>query len=186
MGRPKLLLPWGATSVLGHQINLWKAFGAAQICIVYAKDDQGMHAELDRLAVPAGDRIANPHAQQGMFSSIRCAAVCEGWLADLTHFVISLGDQPHLRLETLHALEDLAKEQPHKICQPCRNGHRRHPVILPMPVFRQLRNTDVATLKEFLESGPVASVELDDPGLDLDIDEPADYEEALRLSRSKT
>src|ERR1051326_5138320 len=103
MGRPKLLLPWGATSVLGHQITLWKAFGAMQICVVYAEHDQGMHAELDRLAVPACDRIGNPRPKQGMFGSIRCAAMWEGWLGDLTHVVISLGDQPHLRPETLQA-----------------------------------------------------------------------------------
>ena len=28
MGRPKLLLPWGETSVLGHLIKQWQALGA--------------------------------------------------------------------------------------------------------------------------------------------------------------
>ena len=28
MGQPKLLLPWGATSVLGHQISTWQVLGA--------------------------------------------------------------------------------------------------------------------------------------------------------------
>jgi molybdenum cofactor cytidylyltransferase len=183
MGRPKLLLPWGATSVLGHQISLWKAFGARRICIVYADDDQGMRVELDRLAIPIGDRIVNHHPDQGMFGSIRCAAMWKGWYPDLTHVVISLGDQPHLRLETLRALGGLAKEQPDKICQPCRNGHTRHPVILPKQLFRELQVTSAATLKEFLGSHLIAKIEIDDPGVDLDIDEPADYEQALRLSR---
>jgi molybdenum cofactor cytidylyltransferase len=186
MGRPKLLLPWGTTSVLGHQISLWEAFGAAQICIVYAEDDPGMRAELDRLAVPIADRIVNPHTDQDMFGSICCAAMWKGWYPDLTHVVISLGDQPHLRLETLLALGDLAKEQPDRICQPCRNGHMRHPVILPKQLFRELQITRAATLKEFLGSHLIASIEIDDPGLDLDIDEPADYEQALRLSRRAT
>ena len=30
MGRPKLLLPWGDTSVIGHLIRQWQALGAAK------------------------------------------------------------------------------------------------------------------------------------------------------------
>ncbi|HRY59690.1 MAG: NTP transferase domain-containing protein [Verrucomicrobia bacterium] len=29
MGKPKLLLPWGDTSVLGHLIRQWQSLGAA-------------------------------------------------------------------------------------------------------------------------------------------------------------
>jgi molybdenum cofactor cytidylyltransferase len=183
MGRPKLLLPWGPSSVLGHQINLWRHLGAVQVCVVHAVADKAMLAELDRLAVPPDDRIANPQPAQGMFSSIRSAALWMGWACELTHVVISLGDQPHLRLDTLQAVISLAKEEPAKICQPRRNGHLRHPVILPIGIFQQLRDTNASTLKEFLKSQPTESREIDDPGLDLDIDEPADYERALRISQ---
>jgi molybdenum cofactor cytidylyltransferase len=31
MGQPKLLLPWGKTSVLGHLIGQWQSAGAGQI-----------------------------------------------------------------------------------------------------------------------------------------------------------
>jgi molybdenum cofactor cytidylyltransferase len=183
MGRPKLLLPWGATSVLGHQIAVWKELCAAQVCVVHAKEDAGMQAELDRLAVPVTDCITNPHPEQGMFSSIRCAATWEHWLSDLSHIVISLGDQPHLRVETLKRALDFAKQHRGRICQPSYAGHMRHPVILPIDFFRQLRDTNAATLKEFLAANPTASVEVDDPGLNLDIDQPADYEQALLLAR---
>jgi len=118
-----------------------------------------------------------------MFSSIRCAAMWNGWGPKLTHVVITLGDQPHLRVETLQAVMALAKEQPDRICQPRRNGHLRHPVILPTDCFNRLLDTNASTLKEFLESQAVAGCDVDDPGLDLDIDEPADYERALRFSK---
>ena len=36
MGRPKLLLPWGATSVLGHQIQTWRSLSVGQIATVVA------------------------------------------------------------------------------------------------------------------------------------------------------
>ena len=34
MGRPKLLLPWGDTSIIGHLIEQWRALAAAQIAVV--------------------------------------------------------------------------------------------------------------------------------------------------------
>jgi CTP:molybdopterin cytidylyltransferase MocA len=56
-------------------------------------------------------------------------------------------------------------------------------VLLPKAVFQQVAATTAATLKEFLaaEATQVALCELDDPGLDLDIDRPEDYERALLL-----
>src|SRR5437016_11413147 len=104
MGQPKLLLPWGATSVLGHQINTWQVLGAGQIGVVCAARDEAIQVELDRLGFPAQNRILNQRPQDEMFSSIRCASSWGGWMAGLTHWAITLGDQPHLRLETLQAV----------------------------------------------------------------------------------
>jgi molybdenum cofactor cytidylyltransferase len=78
MGRPKLLLPWGGTTVLGHLIAQWRALQAGQITVVCAADGP-VPAELDRLAFAAENRIVNPHPEQGMFSSIQCAARWPGW-----------------------------------------------------------------------------------------------------------
>src|SRR2546428_14120211 len=74
MGRPKLLLPWGGTSVLGHLIDQWQVLKAEQIAVVCAADDLLIQAELDRLGFSANDRVLNAAAERGMFSSIRCAA----------------------------------------------------------------------------------------------------------------
>jgi molybdenum cofactor cytidylyltransferase len=183
MKRPKLLLAWDKTSVLGHQICIWQALGVRQIAIVCAAEDDSIRAELDRLDFPAACRIPNLQPQEGMFSSIRCASQWDGWRPGLTHWAITLGDQPHLRLETLRALLKLGAAQPAKVCQPRRLGHLRHPVVLPKKFFLRLKDTSAPTLKEFLRpfAEDISSCEVDDPGLDLDIDEPQDYERALAL-----
>src|SRR6185503_15148995 len=93
MGRPKLLLPWGETSVLGHLLQKWTELGAAQIAVVYAADTKIIAAELDRLAFSPAQRIQNPAPENGMFSSIQCAANWQGWNQDLTHWIVTLGDQ---------------------------------------------------------------------------------------------
>jgi molybdenum cofactor cytidylyltransferase len=183
MGQPKLLLPWGRTSVLGHLIGQWQALRAKQIAAVCAPGNRTIQAELDRLGFPALNRIINPAPECGMFSSIQCAAQWPGWQPALTHWAIVLGDQPHLRPQTLRRVLDFSAAQPARVCQPARQGHGRHPVLLPKAVFQQVAATTAATLKEFLaaEAAQVALCELDDPGLDVDIDRPEDYEEARKL-----
>lgn len=183
MGRPKLLLPWKQTSVLGYLIAQWLALGARQIAVVCATDDHLLQAELDRLVFPPPNRIVNPAPDLGMFSSIQCAARWPGWDPTLTHWALVLGDQPHLRLETLQALLDLGAAQPRRICQPARSGHGRHPVLLPKAAFLQLAQSTATNLKEFLAAARrhIAFIWPEDPGLDLDLDRPEDYERALKL-----
>lgn len=183
MGCPKLLLPWRHTSVLGHLIHTWRQLGAGQIAVVCAGEAKEIWAELGRLGFPENDRILNPAPERGMFSSIQCAAAWPGWAAGLTHWIISLGDQPHLRMDTLSALLDFAAGRPAMICQPLRNGRRRHPVLMPEARFFSLKNSSASTLKLFLaeHSAEWAGFEADDAGLDCDLDTPADYERAQRL-----
>ena len=183
MGLPKLLLQWRATTVIGHLISEWTALGANQIAVVHAANDRPMETELDRLGFPLENRIVNPDADSGMFSSVRCAANWRGWDESTTHRAITLGDQPHVRRETLAALIDYAKRNPDKICQPGRGARGMHPIILPQEFFEKLSGSKSETLKDFLVSMPdeVKLMETNDAGLDLDIDFPADYERAKQL-----
>jgi molybdenum cofactor cytidylyltransferase len=188
MGRPKLLLPWGDTSVLGHLIGSWRHAGARQIGVVCAKQIQAVADELDRLQFASENRIFNPDPDRGMFSSIQCAAAWPGWQSGLTHWAIVLGDQPHLQTETLRGLLEFGAGHSEKICQPMRNGRRRHPVLLPRKAFLALADTAAADLKSFLQSRPdeLAGFEAEDPGLDFDMDVPADYERARKLYLEKS
>ena len=182
MGKPKLLLPWGKTSVLGHLIELWNALGAKRVAVVCAPDDKAIRLEMDRLGFPARDRIINPAPQRGMFSSIQCAAQWPEWDAAITRWAIVLGDQPHLEQQTLRRVLEFSAAHPASVCQPARLGHGRHPVLLPKTVFRRVATSTAATLKEFLAGShrKVAFCELDDPGLDLDIDYPENYQNAIK------
>jgi molybdenum cofactor cytidylyltransferase len=183
MGRPKLLLPWGPTTVLNHLIHQWADAGAAQITLVRGADDESLDQERLRAATPT-DCIVNPTPERGMFSSIQCAAQWSGWKDAVTHWVVVLGDQPHLQAGTLKHLIEMVGSEPSAVWQPARSGRPRHPVILPKSAFERLRTSRVADLKEFLNSVPEGrrTVELNDPGLDLDIDTPEDYERAKRIA----
>lgn len=182
MGRPKLLLPWGDTSIIGHLISQWQALQAEQITVVQRPGDKLLNAELDRLNFPAGNRIENPDSKRGMFSSIQCAANWDGWKNNLNVWAVILGDQPHLKTETLHALLSFHREHPDAICQPAHGGRARHPVLLPRPALAELRRTRAETLKDFLQQTACRIMELPlaDAGLEIDLDRPEDYERAVK------
>jgi molybdenum cofactor cytidylyltransferase len=195
MGRPKMLLPWRQTSVIGHLLRQWRELKAARIVVVCAEGDQALASELDRLNFPIQDRIYNPTPDQGMFSSIRCAAKWTGWETasvgkgnipplQLTHWAIVLGDQPHLRHETLQALLEFTTAHPESICFPRSGGHRRHPVFLPRRFWLQLAESSARDLKKFLDSHAeqTAICDLPDAGLELDIDYREDYKRAREIS----
>ncbi len=181
MGRPKLLLPWGETSIAGHLIAQWARLKVKQLVFVCAAGDAAMGDELDRLEFPPSNRIYNESPERGMFSSVQCAASWSGWETGLTHWAMILGDQPHLRPATLSRLIEFARQFPDQICQPAFQGRPRHPVIIPRRIFLDLPRSECGTLKQFLSQHPARLCELNDPGLDLDLDRPEDYARAMRL-----
>jgi molybdenum cofactor cytidylyltransferase len=182
MGEPKLLLPWGKTSVLGHLLQQWKSLHASQIAVVCAAGAQSMIDELDRLGFPADNRIFNPSPEHGMFSSIQCAAQWHGWNPDLTHWLITLGDQPHLHTATLCKLLEFGARNSDNICQPMRHDRRKHPVLLPARWFAKLKDTSAGDLKVFLveHAEELSGFESDDARLDYDMDTREDYEKLQR------
>ena len=186
MGRPKLLLPWRDTTVIGHIIRQWRELGAGQIAVVHRPNDSALFAELDRLDFPPQDRIENTQPERGMFSSIFCAANWPGWRQEISSWAIVLGDQPHLHLETLRALLEFHAANAEAICQPQFSGHARHPVILPRAAFEELRRTRAETLKDFLKHAACHSVRFltSDTGMALDMDTPKDYERIQNISSS--
>ena len=183
MGGPKLLLPWGKTSILGHLLSQWQNLDAGQIAVVCSGRDQVIQSELLRLQFPASGVVENPEPERGMFSSIQCAASWGHWQPSLTHYVIVLGDQPHLRRSTLQTLRDFSAAHPTEVCQPSLDGRPRHPVFLPKSLFTQLGQWSGPDLKSFLKDLPLATCEMDEPGLSLDLDYPEDYARALSLWR---
>jgi len=185
MGRPKLLLPWRDTTVVGHLLKQWRELGAAQIVIVLRPQDAPLAAELDRLGFPRGDRIENPQPERGMFSSILCAAGWPGWKDEIATWAIVLGDQPHLRPETLRQLLEFHCSNANAVCQLEFDGHARHPVLLPRRAFKELKVSQADTLKDYLKQTSVRSVRcsVDDPGLAQDLDTPEDYQRAREKAK---
>src|SRR5437867_1518016 len=137
MGRPKLLLPWGNKTILAHLVEQWTELSAAQIAIVVEQGSkvtaegerlkaEGVRPNIEHPTEGTGvegtsvEVIINRKPESGMWSSVQCAARWQGWKEDVTHFVITLGDQPHVAIGTLKVIMNFAAENAEWICQPAR------------------------------------------------------------------
>jgi molybdenum cofactor cytidylyltransferase len=177
MGTCKLLLPWGEKAILTHLLDQWRIAGAAQIAPVIDPSNQPLRRALAHAGFSPSDWIENPSPQLGMFSSLQEASRWTGWLSTLTHWIISLGDQPHIQISTLRLLLDAARENPTHICQPALNGHTAHPIILPASNFRELAQNDVPDLRAYIRRREAlrSRVAVKDAGVSRDLDTPEDY-----------
>lgn len=117
--------------------------------------------------------VINPEAGRGMGRSIArgvaSAAHAGGWL-------IALGDMPRVRPATIAALA-AALDGPEAIAAPFHDGRRGNPVAFGAGWRAALCALDGDQgARALLQSHPLAlrRVDLDDPGIFLDVDLPAD------------
>lgn len=176
MGRPKLLLPWGAHTVIEAVLAAWRASRVAATIVVVHPDD----LELAALCRRAGAEVVQaPQAPPDMKASVilgldfieRTLAPRgdEAWLA-------APADLPLLSAATIDRL--IAEHDPARprILVPVHGGRRGHPVLFPWALAAEARRLGEGAgldrlLADFapreLASGPEA--------LAADLDTPDDY-----------
>jgi molybdenum cofactor cytidylyltransferase len=177
MGRCKLLLPWGEKTILTHLVGQWRNVGVAQIAPVIDPSNQLLRNALERAGFSSQDCIENCSPQSGMFGSLQQASRWTTWVSTLTHWIISLGDQPQVQMSTLRLLLDTARKNPMRICQPSLYGRAAHPIVLPANYFRELAQCDVPDLRAFLRTHESfrLRVPVEDVGVSEDLNTPEDY-----------
>ncbi|MBN2602399.1 MAG: nucleotidyltransferase family protein [Candidatus Marinimicrobia bacterium] len=113
--------------------------------------------------------VKNEYFQQGMFSSVR-RGIRE---VQGDRFFIIPGDQPAVKTETYQKL--LAEKG--DIVIPRYNGKKGHPVLFNSQLIPEiLIMPDTVTLRDFIHSKKATILDVDDPGIGLDVDTLADYE----------
>jgi len=177
MGRCKLLLPWGENTILTHLLDQWRNAGAAQIAPVIDPSNELLRKALAHAGFSPLEWIENRSPQKGMFSSLQEASRWTGWLSTLTHWIISLGDQPHIQISTLRLLLDAARKNPTCICQPAFHGRAAHPIILPASNFRELAQNGIPDLRTYIRTRETFRLRLavEDAEVSEDLNTPEDY-----------
>lgn len=114
--------------------------------------------------------VFNPDYQQGMFSSVK-----EGFKhVKAERFFFAPADYPMINKSTYTNLLAVNGD----IVIPSYQGATGHPVLLKTALIKQLHSEDYTNLREFIISKSFINIELNDPGVLIDVDTVEDY---LRL-----
>ena len=178
MGRPKALLPMGATreTFLDRVTRTLAEAGIEDIIVVVGADASTIRAA-SRPVV--GVRIVdNPDHEQGQLTSLLAGLR----VVDTTHasaILVTLIDVPLVSSATVRTLLTAQRDRGAAIVRPVSNGRHGHPVIFGHMVFDDLQRADPAFGAKTVVRAHAASiveVPVDDEGAFIDIDTREDYE----------
>ena len=183
MGQPKLLMPWGETSVLGQVVAMFAAGLSTdsstnyEILVVTGGARALVEAEVARLALQYPLRVVyNPeYVLGGMLSSIKAGLLALG--QETRAALIGLGDQPQVREETVRHICTAFFQTESPIVIPSFRGRRGHPWLATKPLWPELLALPSSTTpRQFLDahSEQIEYVVADESILQ-DLDTPEDY-----------
>ncbi len=180
MGRPKLLLPFGETTVLGATLAALRRGGVDEIVVIAAPGDEPLAAA----ATALGAAVArNPDPDQGMLSSIWAGLAALGGAAAFAErgewLLVCPADLPRLQPATVAALLRTAREADALLVVPRRRELRGHPLLVHPRLTIEIADLDPAIgLRQlrWRHGERTLELEVDDPGVVTDVDTPADYE----------
>lgn len=177
MGTPKQSLELAGKPMLQYSVERFLESSLDQVILVVGPDTKWMRARRRGLRV-----VVNPSPGRGISSSVKVALDSIDPKSEAA--VIGLGDKPLLRASTIDSLIEAHRRSDAEIIVPVCGGRRGNPILFRKRLFPELRSLkgDVGA-KVLVESKSysVEEVPVDDVGVLLDVDVPADVLKVERL-----
>lgn len=177
MGQPKMLLPWGDTTVLGRVVDTFAAAGVGELVIVTGGAQQAVEAEAQRLAHDFPLRwVHNPRFEHGeMTSSLQTGLAALGGQCQAA--LVALGDQPQLSLSAVQKVIEAFDTSSASLIVPSYNLSRGHPWLLRRELWGLILALKAdQTLRDFLNTHAAGILYVDTDATVLkDLDTPEDY-----------
>ena len=174
MGRPKQLLPYGNSTILETVLANVLASPVDRTLVV-------LGAGAERVAPLAAkfpvDTVVNPDFRSGMLSSVQCGI--RTLPGSVRAALIFLGDQPRISPATAGRVVEEYLRTGRGLVLPVHGGAGGHPLLIDLKYREEIGRLSAGIgLREILDRHPddVARIEVEDPGVGLDIDTPEDYD----------
>jgi molybdenum cofactor cytidylyltransferase len=178
MGRPKMTLPLGASTVIGQVVASLAQAGLERILVVTGADRQGVEQALSRLpSGPVVETVYNPAFAAGeMLSSLQAGLRALG--ATCQAALVALGDQPQIQPEVARAVLAAYTAGMAPLVVPSYRLRRGHPWIVDRLLWKALfalqpDHSPRHFLAEYHQS--IEYVVVDTNSILMDIDTPEDY-----------
>ena len=173
MGQPKMLMPWGESTVLQTVIATIQAAGIADILVVTG----GARRQVEALVGRSVQTVHNEEYMKGeMLGSIQTGLKVK--MPQAAAALICLGDQPQVREASVREVWETFIRSSSPIVVPSYKMHRGHPWLLARPLWDEFLAMEAPfTPRDFLKkhSDQIKHVEIDHPSILEDLDTPEDY-----------
>jgi CTP:molybdopterin cytidylyltransferase MocA len=177
MGKSKALLEVDGSTFLERAVHVLREAGCRYVVAVVDDDDW-----TERLADVSGAAVVindQPGAEQIDSLRLGIANLPEG----STGVVVLPVDFPRISAATVATLIEEFGRGNAAILNPSHNGQAGHPVIFAQRILPELLEPDLPDgARSVIEAhaGEARTIEVNDPGILIDIDTPADYEQHAR------
>jgi molybdenum cofactor cytidylyltransferase len=169
MGSPKALLTLNGVSFAD---GLIAAFAPCdEVVVVLGHDAERIRAGISRTAT----FVVNPNPERGQLSSLQCGLEA---VSDADAVFFTPVDYPAIGARTVRLLLAHAG----RFAMPRFEGRRGHPVLLNRELARELLLCETSARDVIRAHDPVY-VDVDDPGILEDVDDPASYARLQECSR---
>ncbi len=174
MGQPKMLLPWGKTTVLGQVISTFQDAAIEDILVITG----GAHEQVEQVVRQHHVRsIFNDRFASGeMLSSVQLGLGAQSSQTQAT--LIGLGDQPQVQVGTVRLICERFSQQKSNLILPSFQKRRGHPWLVERSLWQDLLELRAPrSPRDFLNehANEIDYVEVDTPSILVDLDTPEDY-----------
>jgi molybdenum cofactor cytidylyltransferase len=176
MGEPKLLLPFGRSTMIETVVQNCMDSSVDGILVVLGHQWPRILEKLKNYAV---ETTINPHYQKGMLSSVQWGLQKLPRAAGAA--MVVLGDQPGVSSRTMDLVIHAFQSGIKGIVLPTHKGSGGHPLLVDMKYCREIQSLDPAVGLRGLHSlhpDDILRVEVGDTSVLQDIDNPGDYKKA--------
>ena len=175
MGRPKMLLPWGTTTVLGQVISTFRQAGVDPILVVTG----GAHQQVEQVIHQYGAQsVFNDFYSSGeMLSSLQLGLTAQTDQVQAT--LIGLGDQPQIQVGTVELICATFRDKKSKLIVPSYQHSRGHPWLIERSLWKELLTLrSPQSPRDFLNkhAKEIEYVTVNTPTVLADLDTPQDYQ----------
>ncbi|NMB87098.1 MAG: nucleotidyltransferase family protein [Chloroflexi bacterium] len=174
MGTPKMTLPWGDTTVLGHILEVLRSTGLTQVCVV-----TGGARELveEQARLFQAQTAFNPQYENGeMLSSLQTglSSLPDDSLAAL----VILGDQPQIEDDVVRCVAGATTDVTTSLVIPSYHMRRGHPWLVGRRYWPEiLALKSPSTMRDFINThkDDITYVNVATPSILMDLDTPEEY-----------
>jgi molybdenum cofactor cytidylyltransferase len=179
MGKPKALLPWGATTVLKHLLDIAESAGSGKILVVTGSHREELESALASTGVATH---YNPHWENGMGASLASGIeAVEQRFPEAGAVLVLLADQPLVTTSYLGEIRKEHLEHPGCIIASDYGSFAGVPALFPKGFWNSLKGLSSEKGARNLIASNREKCRVLDPGMAItDIDTPQAYQAALQ------